>query len=322
LGHAHSACGQHDDARKLHEEALALRKVKFGPDHPATLATMCDLAICLDAVNRRADALKLWDEALPLWTKKFGPDHPATLWCMRSLADSHEKHGRHDDALKTRREILTHVTNRLAGDHPDAIFAMQQVAISLEALGRTDEALKLFDAVLERRRATLAPDHRKLFWIMLKVARCRVSLGRGAETVPLIDECVQRAAGKPAHADIVLNMLVLRSRHFKTTKELAGVRATAEMWEMLNRTDANSLYNAACFRALTAAVAKIDPKTPSADVTRLATEEADRAMAWLRKAVDAGFADAGQMKKDTDFDTLRGREDFKSILAELEGKKK
>jgi hypothetical protein len=154
---------------------------------------------------------------------------------MHGLADNYEKLVRHDDALKVRREILSHETNRLTADHPDAIFAMQQVAISLKALRRNDEALKHFEVVLERRRATLAPDDRELLSIMQEVVRCRVVLGRSAEAVPLIDECVQRAAGKPAHADIVLNMLVLRYRHFKTTKDLAGVRATAEMWEKLTQ---------------------------------------------------------------------------------------
>ena len=91
----------------------------------------------------------------------------------------------------------------------------------------------------------------------------------------------------------------------------------AEMWEKLNRTDADSLYNAACFRAVTAAV---QAKNPGADATRLAKEDADRAMQWLLKAVQAGYKDAAHMKKDTDLDPLRERDDFKKLIAELEKK--
>ena len=65
-----------------------------------------------------------------------------------------------------------------------------------------------------------------------------------------------------------------------------------------------------------------DPKTPAADAARLAKEQADLAMAWLHKAVAAGFKDAEHMKKDKDLDALREREDFKKLLAELEAKKK
>ena len=87
------------------------------------------------------------------------------------------------------------------------------------------------------------------------------------------------------------------------------------MWEKLNRTDAVSLYDAARFRAVTAAV---QAKTPGADAARLAKDDADRAMQWLHKAVQAGYKDAAHMKKDPDLDPLRERADFKKLLAELE----
>lgn len=44
-------------------------------------------------------------------------------------------------------------------------------------------------------------------------------------------------------------------------------------------------------------------------------------MELLQKAVKAGYNDAAHMAKDADLDSLRGREDFKKLLAKLEGKK-
>jgi len=61
---------------------------------------------------------------------------------------------------------------------------------------------------------------------------------------------------------------------------------------------------------------------PAADAARLAREQADLAMAWLRKAVTAGYKDAEHMKQDKDLDALREREDFKKLFAELEAKSK
>jgi serine/threonine protein kinase/tetratricopeptide (TPR) repeat protein len=46
-------------------------------------------------------------------------------------------------------------------------------------------------------------------------------------------------------------------------------------------------------------------------------EYTDWAMALLHKAVKAGYKDAAHMKQDRDLDSLRGREDFKNLLAEL-----
>jgi hypothetical protein len=45
-------------------------------------------------------------------------------------------------------------------------------------------------------------------------------------------------------------------------------------------------------------------------------------MKLLRDAVSKGYKDAAHVKKDTDLDPLRQREDFKKLITELEGKGK
>jgi hypothetical protein len=94
------------------------------------------------------------------------------------------------------------------------------------------------------------------------------------------------------------------------------IREATAMWEKLNRTDAGSLYNAASFRAITAAVLRAAGK--SASVGEEADTEADRAMTWLKQAVAAGYKDAAHMNRDKDLDSLRSREDFKKMVAESE----
>ncbi len=49
-------------------------------------------------------------------------------------------------------------------------------------------------------------------------------------------------------------------------------------------------------------------------------EYVDRAMELLQQAVKAGWKDPAHLKKDPDLDPLRDREDFKTLLAELEAK--
>jgi hypothetical protein len=57
--------------------------------------------------------------------------------------------------------------------------------------------------------------------------------------------------------------------------------------------------------------------TPPPAGARQADAEAEQAIAWLKKAVAAGYKNAAHMQKDKDFDALRDREDFKKLLAEL-----
>ena len=45
-------------------------------------------------------------------------------------------------------------------------------------------------------------------------------------------------------------------------------------------------------------------------------------MKLLREAVSKGFKDVAYMKKDTDLDPLRQRDDFQKLVGELQGKGK
>ena len=58
-------------------------------------------------------------------------------------------------------------------------------------------------------------------------------------------------------------------------------------------------------------------KDPAADAARLAKEDGDRAMNRLAQAVAAGYKNRAHMEKDNDLDALRGREDFRKLLAGL-----
>jgi hypothetical protein len=156
---------------------------------------------------------------------------------------------------------------------------MNNLAESYYALGQHGEAFKLFEETLALRKSKLGPAHPNTLLAMRGLAKSLVAVDRGAEAVPVIRE------------------------------------ATA-MWEKLKRTDIDSLYNAACFRAVTAAVLRAADKSASA--AHQADAEADRAMAWLKQSVAAGYKDAAHMKKDNDLNPLHARGDFQKLVAELE----
>ncbi len=150
---------------------------------------------------------------------------------------------------------------------------------------------------------------------MGQVAEHLSKLGRSAEALPIIDDCLQRAAGKNVDPNLIYAVLDLRLRHSQSIQDPAGCRATAERWEQLNRADPGSLYNAACLRAVVAAVVRAADSSPEG--IKEAEAEADRAIDWLRKAVAAGYKNASHMSKDSDLNALRERDDFKALLAAL-----
>jgi serine/threonine protein kinase/tetratricopeptide (TPR) repeat protein len=320
LAISYSEQGRLDEALELNEQTLAARRRVLGPDHPDTLWTMNNLAFQYDAGGRREDALRLREETLAARRRTLGAEHPDTLMSMSNLGMSYASLGRLDDAVTWHQETLAARRRILGPVHRHTLSSVFNLASCFSRLGRHADALKLFEETLAGYRQIMTPDHVDTLWAKSWVASELVHLNRGAEAIPLIDECVSGATGEDK-SWVAVNALNARMRHFQQMNDSAGCRATAEMWENLHHSDADSLYNAARFRAMTSAIVRAESKTPTADATRLATEDADRAVAWLRKAVATGFRDTGLMAKDTNLDCLRGREDFKKVLAELEGKK-
>jgi tetratricopeptide (TPR) repeat protein len=313
LASSYTVLGRHADAVKLYEETLALQKARLGPDHPDTFQTMYNLAISYAELGRHADALRLREEALALHKARLGPEHPRTLMSMNSVAWSLAAVGRRAEAAKLYEETLALQRARLGTDDPDTLMSLNGLAWTYAALGRDADALALREETLTRTKARLGPDDPDTLHGMRALAESLVKLDRGAEAVPVIDDCVRRAAGKDVDPRLLTRVINLRLRHFEKTRDAAGCLQTAEMWEKLKRTDAQSLYDAACMRAVTAAVLRATDKSPGAG--ERADAEADRAMAWLKQAVAAGYSNAAHLLRDKDLDTLRDRADFTELVA-------
>jgi tetratricopeptide (TPR) repeat protein len=76
LAGTYAALGRHAEARKLHEETLALMEARLGPDHPVTLTIMYGLACDYIALGRHADAFSLIEEKVA--KAKPGLEHRQT----------------------------------------------------------------------------------------------------------------------------------------------------------------------------------------------------------------------------------------------------
>jgi serine/threonine protein kinase len=320
LANSYTVLGQHAEALKLRGEALAVQKATLGLDHPDTFRSMNGLAASYTNLGRHADAVQLYEETLALQKARLGPDHPDTFQTMYNLAISYAALGRHTEAFELRVETLALHKTRLGPDHPRTLMSMSCLAASYANLGRHTAALKLYEETAALQKAKLGPDHRDTLGSMWGVAHNLIKLQRGAEAVPIIDECVRRAAAMSHARRLLASLIVLRLRHFENTRDAAGCRQTAEMWEQLQRRDAGALYNAACMRAVTAGVLRA--ADTSCTGAKQANAEADRAMAWLKQAIAAGYRNAAHMAKDRDLDALRDRPDFTSLMAALEGIRK
>jgi serine/threonine protein kinase/tetratricopeptide (TPR) repeat protein len=318
LAMSYHVLGRYAEAFKLHETTLLLNKAKLGPDHPHTLTSMSNLAESYLSLGRYSEALMLHKETLALRKANLGPDHPDTLESMNNLAGSYQALGQFAKAVKLHEETLALRKAKLGSDHPATLGSMNNLAASYFGLRRYSDALKLHGETLALFKAKLGPDHPSTLTSMGNLAECLFPLQREKEAMDIIDEFLQRATGKKVAPEVWTQVLDLRLRYFQRTQDQAACRQTADLWEALKRTDADSFYRAACFRSVTATVIRALDQAPAGG--KEADAQANQAMAWLQKAVAAGYKDVANMKKDKDLDALRERADFKKLLADLEAK--
>jgi eukaryotic-like serine/threonine-protein kinase len=318
LAHDYLDVGRLGDAVKLHEASVALHEATFGPDDRDTLLCVTGLATAYAKTGRREVALRLRKDILKRQELSLGPRHADTLDSMNNLANSYGDMGQHVDALALHEKTLALRKEVLEPGHPDLLKSMYNVAICYTLVARHADALKLHEQTLALRKASLSADHPDTLNSMYRVAAGLIKVNRGKEAVPIIDDCLRRATGKIVNPGLIPGLIDLRMRHFETAKDAGGCLETAELCEKLQRTDAGSLYNAACYRAVTARIVRATG--PSATSTKLADAEADLAMAWLRQAVAAGYKKVAALKTDTDLDALRDRADFRTLMAGLKSK--
>ena len=308
LGNAKIAANQYEAARNIYTERL-------GADHPDTLKSMNNLAISYEYLGRHADALKLREETLALRKAKLGADHPDTLKSMNNLAISYDALGRHAEALKLHEETLALRKARLGADHPDTLKSMNNLAISYDFLGRHAEAHKLKEEALALYKLKLGPDHPDTLVSMNNLANSYYARGRHAEAVRLHEEtlALRKAKLGPDHPDTLVSMNNLASSYHALGRYAEALKLHEEALT-LRRAKLGpdhpdtlvSMYDLACCQTLM--IAK------SADPDK----QAKLAMDCLRKAIAAGYSDIAQIKKDTDLDALRGRDDFNKLVADLE----
>jgi hypothetical protein len=114
---------------------------------------------------------------------------------------------------------------------------------------------------------------------------------------------------------------VLTEVHAGLLEQQNAVR-TAETCRDLGWDAPADAYSAACALSQCVPIVAKHDKLDDQQRKEAAQFYGDAAMKLLREAVSKGYKDVAHMKKDTDLDPLRQREDFQKLIAELEGKGK
>jgi hypothetical protein len=198
-------------------------------------------------------------------------------------------------------------------------------------MGRLKEAEQEYNQTLSVRKQLVAespsqPDLRKeLGGTFDNLALVYLRQGNFAAAKPLLMEGLPHhlAALKvnPRHPQYRLayrkHLGLLPEVHAGLLEQEDAVHA-AEACRDLGYDPPADAYDAACFLSLCVRRVSKHDKLDVKERQQAAQFYGDRAMKLLRAAVSKGFKNVAHLKKDTDLDPLRKRDDFQKLVAELE----
>jgi tetratricopeptide (TPR) repeat protein len=180
----------------------------------------------------------------------------------------------------------------------------------------------------------LTQEHPGVLEYAYDVGRCYTELGLTAKTAGRLHEALARYNESVARLEEVFGAGLGSARPSLLASRLqrSGVRAAlgdhvqgiAEAEVLFREKDLNpgNLYDLACTFSLSSAAAERDRMLTPGDRTRLQALYALRAMEFLRQAIAAGWLNPEVLKTDPDMESLKARDDFRKLLADLEANTK
>jgi tetratricopeptide (TPR) repeat protein len=343
--------GKYAESEKVFREALKVQEKQLGKvsptprDRQALAFSHVGLGVALAELGRMEESEKSFRRALEV-RKRLMDDFPRVLEYRRELANGSndlaylltlqkkdaEAEEPYRQCLELRKKIVADAgpVPRYRQDLAKAYLTLGNVLLVLrrpdEAESPLREGLRLWQQlVVDLPRG---PDFRGgLAGTLTDLARLDNQRQEFAAAVALLDkarphlQAALKARPKhPGYRESYRDYLVALGQGRLGLADHARLATTADELARLGHEPAKDTYDAAGFLGRCATLAGKDAGLDEARRKELARGYAEGALALLRRAVQRGFKDAARMKKDPDLEPLRTRDEFKKLLADLEGK--
>jgi serine/threonine-protein kinase len=348
LGILLAATGRPKDAETSFRDAIELYKA-LAAEFPAVpynrqelAGTLNNLGLFLNETGRLREAEPIYRDALAV-QKALAAEFPAEpLHRLRlartdyNLGSLLRDTGRPKDAEASYRDALV-LLKQLVQDFPGAPEYRQDLAhtyvnlgILLKDTGRPKEAEAAFRDALDLYKPLAADypgvprykaDLANTLDSLAELARARKDFPAARrlldEARPSIAAALEANPRHPFYREVYSDTRRVLAATLLELGEHAAAEAAAELARVAFD-PAGDAYKAACFFSRCIPLAEQDAKLPQARRQELTKSYGDRAVQALRQALAKGYKDAANVKKDSDLDPLRGRDDFRKLLAELD----
>jgi tetratricopeptide (TPR) repeat protein len=343
--------GKPAEAFQAFQNALAVQE-KLAAANPRVGEYQSDVALghnnvgtVLLRLGKPAEALTEWRKALAI-NQKLAAANPTVAGLQSAVAGTHNNIGdllsqmgksaealeAHQKALAIRQTLadanpaVAEFQSEAAASHNSIGYLLSQAGKLAEALGPYQRALairqKLADAnpaVIKFQRA-LAQSYNLL-------GRLLATQRQYTEALTSIDAglAIRRrlAAADPKNIDYATDLAYSHAyrgwtlvRSGQQQKAAADLRQAIALWARGKAPNTETRFERSRVLAL---LAGRGGEAKSEVTTAEAAAFADQSVAALRDAINAGWGLPGELK-EPDFDALRGREDFRKLVAEVEAR--
>jgi tetratricopeptide (TPR) repeat protein len=159
VAHAFECRGDYARAIDVERECVEEQQKLRGPDHPATLTSVNNLAQLLEAAGYYSDAEPLYRRVLKSRKRVMGKAHPDTLASIYGLAALLLDRAEYHEAETLLRQALRGMERRLGKEHPTTLRTVATLAELLLKKGNRTHSEQLWGYALEVLQRTLGRDH-------------------------------------------------------------------------------------------------------------------------------------------------------------------
>jgi serine/threonine-protein kinase len=352
LGHLLQRTGRPGEAEEALGRARELQ-AKLVADFPRVPAYRLELAashqnlgLLWQAVGRHEEAEKAFVEARQR-LEQLAAEQPAVpsyrfelSKCHAALGDFLAARGRLPEGANAFRQAVG-LLEQLAADFPGVPSYRQRLALNGDRLasllrqsGRLPEAAAVYRQTLQARERLAAdfpgePRHQTALADTLNdLAHCLVrDAGELREARQLLERalrhlhaCLERNPDQAEARRSLRNCTwYLALTLVRLEEHEAAARAAAELPRIFPQSW-QEYHHAGWFLATCGILAAKDGRLSESERSTRAGTYADQAVELLRQAVQRGYADAEDLKKNPAYAALRRRDDFRRLQAELAGR--
>ncbi len=191
MGSAYRSLALHDEAQKLLDQSLRLRRAALGDQHPDVATSLIELAGAHRDQGDYKTTEAYYKEALGIQQRVLGDDSVAVAQTLNNWSVILCKQGRFAAAEPLTKKSLAIRRAQLGDAHPDVAQSLNGLCMILQKLGQYAEAEPFCREALVSRRNTFGENHTSVAACLLNLARVLEQNGALDEAEPLYREALE-----------------------------------------------------------------------------------------------------------------------------------